>query len=130
MSEGEIKLQFALERPKSYKELFALLWEIDESRLLPLKNPDGFLYLQYLRLATIIFSICTFFFILFDPSYSLFVHLYYPSPLIHPFERVLLLVPPPLVQLSVHIYHGLPDPGRRPDQPLTRFPSPHPHLPL
>ena len=34
-----------LERPKTYKELIALLWEVDESKYLPLKNPDGFLYL-------------------------------------------------------------------------------------
>ena len=36
---------FTLEKPKTYKELIALLWEVDESKYLPLKNPDGFLYL-------------------------------------------------------------------------------------
>lgn len=39
--EENIKQHLNLERPKTYKELIALLWEIDESKYLPLKNPDG-----------------------------------------------------------------------------------------
>jgi hypothetical protein len=46
VSEGEfVKQQLNLERPKTYKELIAFLWDIDESKYLPLKNQDGFLYL-------------------------------------------------------------------------------------
>jgi hypothetical protein len=45
LEEENIKQHLTLERPKTYKELIALLWEIDESKYLPLKNPDGYLYL-------------------------------------------------------------------------------------
>lgn len=104
-----------------------MLWETDESRYLPFKNPDGFLYLQYLRLSTILFSICNIY-LFFIPHFSICVFNSDPPALLHPPEGNLILILATLVRLSFLLFIRLPYYCWRINQPTACIPSTGPHI--
>lgn len=44
-------------KPTSWSECLSMLWSLNEERLLMIQNPDGLLYLTFLKSAGLIFSI-------------------------------------------------------------------------
>lgn len=48
---------FNMQRPTSWGELFSMILKQNEERLLTLQNPDGLLYLTYLKQSALVFLI-------------------------------------------------------------------------
>ena len=51
-----------MQRPTSWGELFSMIFKQNEERLLTLQNPDGLLYLTYLKQSALFFFISKFVF--------------------------------------------------------------------
>ena len=49
---------FNLKRPESWSECRSILWNKSEERILKMQNPDGLLYLSYLKYCGQLFSLC------------------------------------------------------------------------
>ena len=53
---------FNLKRPESWSECLSIIWRKSEDKVLKMQNPDGLLYLSYLKYSGQLFSLrkCTF----------------------------------------------------------------------
>jgi len=64
---------FNLKRPESWSECRSIIWNKSEERILKMQNPDGLLYLSYLKYCGQLFSLFTFFsIVLLIPLYTTF----------------------------------------------------------
>ena len=77
---NEEESYFNLKRPQTWCECFSILWKKPEEKVLLVQNPDGLLYLSYLKYCGQLFSLCksiiwlrfptTFFYILVNINLS------------------------------------------------------------